>query len=239
MSRFGFVLIFILVLIVHLVAFSTKIDRDNSLSTKPNKVYNIILKTRVLQQEVQKSKEPQKSKSPIKSEPKTKLKPKKKFLVPPVMIDEPKIEPKPKPKLKKHKRVKKRKIHKQKRVIPKKSTNQIKKQKVVTKTRVSTNNIDQAIKESYLRYIREQIRENLYYPKVAKRLKIEGVVKVGFIIKKSGVVSNILVLNHPHRSLVLGAKRTLNSLSLKPIPSNIGESSLKLEIPIEFKLRKR
>ncbi len=241
MSGDKFIVIFTLVLIAHLVAFSTKVKAPTNSTAHDQKIYHITL-----------------HKSLIKSKPKEQTRAKRNFLVPPVMIDEPKPKSKPKPirkkrflvppiildepkpKAKKHKkkslkkpqkRIKKRNFHKEKQTISNDST--LQNQPIKT---VSTATVDPSLKKRYLRYVREQIRQNLYYPKAAKRLRIEGTVRVGFVVEKSGEVSTIKVLSFPHRTLAIGAKKTLKLLDLKPIPDSVGESRLRLEIPIEFKL---
>lgn len=94
------------------------------------------------------------------------------------------------------------------------------------------------LKARYIALIRRKIRQNLYYPKIARRMRKEGTVKVAFRVMKDGSVEGVQVLSSPGSMLANGALRTIRSLKLPPIPPALGMSQLKLFIPIEFKLTK-
>lgn len=91
--------------------------------------------------------------------------------------------------------------------------------------------------DKYTSKIRRQIQQNLLYPKMAKRLRIQGVVKIEFRVLRNGTITNIETLNTPKKLLEKGALKTLKSLSLEPIPSELSEDFLNIFIPIEFKLK--
>ncbi len=106
----------------------------------------------------------------------------------------------------------------------------------VVQQQLHRRQIDTAQKSRYLALIRRRIKENLYYPRSAKRMHIQGAVRVAFRVSGSGEIGGIRVLESPNRRLSEGAKRTLESISLPPIPAEIGAEHLELTIPIEFKL---
>ncbi len=97
--------------------------------------------------------------------------------------------------------------------------------------------IDTVQKAHYLALIRQRIKENLYYPRAAKRMHIQGIVQVAFRVSSNGEIRSVRVLGAPNRWLSEGAKRTLESISLPPIPAKMGVGHLELTIPIEFKLK--
>ena len=92
------------------------------------------------------------------------------------------------------------------------------------------------IKERYLNQIRREIREKLFYPKIAKKMRIEGKVEVFFIVHQNGTLSDIRVINSSKTILSKGALKTIRSLSLKAIPKALNEKKIEIKVPIEFKL---
>jgi len=102
---------------------------------------------------------------------------------------------------------------------------------------VAKSNISKKDQVRYTTLIRELIRKNLFYPRVAKRMHIQGVVHISFVVKKGGDITAIKVLSSTSSILKRGAIKTIKSISPPPIPQSLGKSSLKLSIPIEFKLK--
>ncbi len=94
-----------------------------------------------------------------------------------------------------------------------------------------------SIKAIYTNKIRQSIQHNLIYPKIAKRLRHQGVVKVSFRVTKSGSVKNIKVINSPKSSLSKGAIKTIKSIRIEPIPKELNMPYLDITIPIEFKIK--
>ena len=156
-----------------------------------------------------------------------------------VNIKKPKpiVKPKPKPKPKPKKIVKKQKVIKP-IVLPKpepvvQAVEPILKQVITPVAVIDTT----SIKDKYTSEIRRQIQQNLIYPKIAKRLRMQGVVKMTFRVVKNGTITKIKTTNAPKKLLEKGAVKTLKSLSLKPIPTELKEDFLDITIPIEFKLK--
>jgi protein TonB len=168
----------------------------------------------------------------------------------PLPIIEPKkeiIKPKPTPK-KRKKRVKKAKKKPHKRVIKKRAmippvlkekVVEVKPQPVIEEVIAPVVSVDTtSIKDQYTSEIRRQIQKHLYYPKMAKRLRMQGVVRVAFRVLSDGSVTQIRVISSSRKLLSKGAIKTLKSLSLRPIPAALHEKHMDINIPIEFKLVK-
>jgi protein TonB len=87
--------------------------------------------------------------------------------------------------------------------------------------------------EKNLEKIVALLKENLYYPRRARKRGVEGEVLVSFRLLKNAEVCDIKVLNSPSDILSRGAIRTLEELSSKfPKP----EQELNLKVPIYYKL---
>lgn len=95
-----------------------------------------------------------------------------------------------------------------------------------------------SIEDAYKNRIRMAIKQKLYYPKMAKRLRMEDIVETSFHISKSGKISNIQILNAPKKLLADGAIKTLKSLDDFPIPDALNVNDMDITIPIEFRLTK-
>jgi len=91
-----------------------------------------------------------------------------------------------------------------------------------------------ALKKRYIAKIRELIKSNLYYPRVARRMRIKGIVRVSFVVNKSGDIDHIEIKSNSNEILNKGATRTLKSIKAPPIPVELGVRSLELFVPIEF-----
>ena len=65
---------------------------------------------------------------------------------------------------------------------------------------------------------------------------MQGTVQVAFRVLRDGSITNIRVVNSPKKRLGEGAIKTLKSISLRAIPSELNEQFLDINIPIEFKL---
>lgn len=149
--------------------------------------------------------------------------------------------PKPRPKKKRVKKVrKKRKIVK--KVLPKppqkKVTGPAPTPKVERQhAKVAVENTA-TVRDRYIALIRKKIAEHLYYPRIARRMRMQGEVEVAFTVDAGGHVSAIHVIRAPKSILANAAVKTLQSLDLPPIPAALHQQRLQLSIPIEFKLHK-
>lgn len=98
----------------------------------------------------------------------------------------------------------------------------------------STQSIEQSYVDQNIGEIVQLLRDNLYYPRRARKSAIEGEVVVKFHLFKDRSVSNIEVISSPSAILSRAAIETIENLSGKfPTPSE----KLILSIPIRYSLR--
>ncbi len=149
----------------------------------------------------------------------------------PKPVVKPKSKPKPKPK-----KIVKKQITASKPIVP--VVKEIIPVPVIEQTNITPiATIDRTtLRDKYANKIREAIRKNLFYPKMAKRLRIQGVVKVTFVVQKNGNITDIRILNSPKNLLKKGAIKTIESTFLEPIPKELDKNSIDIVMPIEFKL---
>jgi len=126
-----------------------------------------------------------------------------------------------------------------KKIIPEKiaTPKQIIEEPIVTKEKTAkeTNAI---LKQEYIdkniQKIRELIKENLYYPRSARKRKITGNVVVKFKLSTNADVSSIVIVDSQHKILSRAAIKTIENLSSNfPKPKN----DLTLHVPISYSLR--
>lgn len=220
MGKFG---VFIAVLALHIFVLQAEVKKEHAISKPKAKVHRITLSSVVV---------------------------KKPVVVPPAPIVEPIILPpdpepiveKVKPKKikkvrKKPKKVRKKKVVKKRVKVKEPVIKELPPEPIVEQVIAPVVKVDtSSILDAYTSKIRREIRQNLIYPKMAKRMRMQGVVRVAFDVRKDGSIENIRVLNSPKKLLAKGAMKTLRSLSLPPIPSELNEEYLNIKIPIEFKL---
>ncbi len=88
--------------------------------------------------------------------------------------------------------------------------------------------------DTHLARISELLREHLYYPRMARKRRIQGEVVASFVVETDGTVHNLSIKKHSRPILDRAAIETVESLSGKlPHPKN----RLELEVPIRFVLR--
>lgn len=93
-------------------------------------------------------------------------------------------------------------------------------------------------KAFYLSQVRNQINNKKSYPKIAKRLRHEGQLKVELLIDSSGkIISTRYLKKSSSRILDKAAEELLRSLdSFGQIPTTIKERPLRAVIPISYNL---
>jgi protein TonB len=99
-----------------------------------------------------------------------------------------------------------------------------------------TQNESSQIDPTTLGLIRALIQNSLVYPAMAKRLKIEGVVVVSFVLTRDGRVESATILNNSGSS-------SLDSKAIQTVLALSGEyptlnKEVQLQIPIAFSLNK-
>jgi len=222
LGKLGILGVFVVVGVAHFFALQSYIATQNSVSKPKAKVHRITLSSVVVKK------------------PKPKVEP---IILPP--DPEPVVEikqiiekPKPKPKPKKKPKKKKKKVYKP---TPKPIVEKIVEEVVepIVEQISPVQQIDtSSIKDQYTSEIRRQIRKHLVYPKMAKRMRMQGTVRVAFRVLKNGKITDIRVVNSPKKLLSKGAIKTLRAVSLRAIPRELNEEFLDINIPIEFKLIK-
>jgi len=238
--KFWFLVIFFSVFAIHLLLLQNFTLQDKT------KVKNIVKITKIkLNNVVLEKKETKVKKEFIKKqiEPKEHI---EKKIVPiqkpkPLQkVQKPKIVKRVKKRSKKvvkryKKRASKHKKHIIKRDIVSKEIVDVKED--IVQAKHTNKNISKEEQLRYITLIREMIRENLFYPRVAKRMHIQGVVHISFVVRKDGDVTDIKILSSTSSILKRGAIKTIKSISPPPIPQSLGKSRLELSIPIEFRLK--
>ncbi|WP_281951278.1 energy transducer TonB [Nitrosophilus kaiyonis] len=254
---------FFISLIIHTILFSSFIFLTNNLTPKEKirtiKISSIKEEkvcrcnktcqcTKKIEKKVIKKKKPKpkpKPKSkPIIKKKKTKkkilkLKPKK-SIIKPKKIKKIVQKPKPKPKkvvkeTKPLKPIKKENIN-EKIELPNK--------KIVKNEIKSSKKIDSHVKKANLNEkkdelekivikIKKAIEENKKYPRIAKRLKKEGIVEVEFILCTDGKIKDLKIIKKASSILNKSAIKTIKKASIYfPKPYK----NLKIVVPIEYKL---
>lgn len=89
--------------------------------------------------------------------------------------------------------------------------------------------------QNHLQEIARLIQEHLYYPRRARKRGLEGEVLVTFLLSKNAQISSLKVLRSPSTVLTRAAIKSIEDVApLLPKP----EESLRLTIPIQYKLNK-
>ena len=224
MGKLGFLGVFIVVAVAHYYALQSHMRSTKVVSKPKVKVQRITLSRVSI-------------KKPVVIPPAPKVEP---IILPPdpepIVKPKPVVKPKPKKKKKPKKRVKKRKVIKP---VVVKEVVEVKPEPIIEQVIAPVVEVDTtSIKDQYTSEIRRQIQRHLYYPKMAKRLRMQGVVRVAFRVLEDGTITKIDVISSAKKLLSKGAIKTLKSLSLKPIPRALHEKYMDINIPIEFKLVK-
>jgi len=113
-------------------------------------------------------------------------------------------------------------------IIAKPSIQKPIKQKVINEEK----DVEQDYLDKYLRLIRNQIKQNVHYPKSAKRLKIQGIVNVKFTLRSNGKVDNIVILSGHSRL----KKSTINAVKDAASSFPKIKKDITIQLPIEYKL---
>ncbi|MEA2111565.1 MAG: TonB family protein [Campylobacterota bacterium] len=95
---------------------------------------------------------------------------------------------------------------------------------------------DAQMKASFIAGLYEILNEKKYYPKMAKRRKLEGTVQVRFTLCKDGTMKNVFLHKScGHKILDKAALKVLKSINTyRAIPDAVSMTSLDLNIPIKY-----
>ncbi len=222
MKKFGALLLFISVTIAHILALGWVIHAPKPTLSKKANITKITLSSVTIKKPIIVPPEPPKKiikQKPIVKKPK----PKKKII---------------KKKKKKRKPRKKPKPEIIEEIQPEPIIEDIPQTTTPPVPQKAIPQIDTAsIKAIYTNKIRQSIQYNLIYPKIAKRLRHQGIVQISFRIEKNGTIKNINIISSPKSSLSKGAIKTIKSIKIEPIPKELNINYLDISIPIEFKIK--
>ena len=92
--------------------------------------------------------------------------------------------------------------------------------------------------EQFLSLVREKIEKTKFYPSWAKKRGYEGVVRVGFTIKKDGNLEDLRVLKPCHcETLNSAATEAIKKASpFGPMPETFPDQGVRLEIDVAYRL---
>lgn len=134
---------------------------------------------------------------------------------------------------KKLKKVAKKKVPK--KVAPVK---EILKEQKVSNQEVAMNSGEATARAKYLSHVRELINEYKVYPRMAKRLKHQGRVKIKLIIDSDGHLVSAEIIEKAQSSLLNKATQQIFEKvhSFGKIPAEILERPMEVVIPIRYEL---
>jgi len=213
-----------MVMLVHVIMLSSRIHRTMQVVQPQVKVHRMVLRSVLIKKEEVISEVPQ----AVPSKPVQPIVNKsvvEKTVTPPLVKNKPRVTPKkvviPK--------------REQTRHIEKKPHSSKRQQEKVQVSSVTQNRA--TVKERYIHTLRTKIQSNLVYPNRAKRMRIEGVIRVSFTIFSNGAIENIRIINGSS-ILKQGAIKTLKNIVLDAIPKELQVKQLEITLPISFKLLK-
>ncbi|BCD68715.1 energy transducer TonB [Nitratiruptor sp. YY09-18] len=108
-----------------------------------------------------------------------------------------------------------------------------------TETKRDNTILKNRVKANYMSLVKAKIEAKKYYPKIAKRLKQQGVVVVSFTILADGRITNVNILKpSKYKRLNNGAIETLQKIGkFKPIPKELGVDHLDIVVPIKYVIK--
>ncbi len=136
------------------------------------------------------------------------------------------------------------KVQKPKKSLLKKRIKKQIEKKDIVKTKTSSNKIvaknsgQQSIIAKYLTHVRDIINNEKVYPRMAKRLKHEGTVKVEITIASNGNILNLNYITKTSSALLNSAAENIfNQIkSFGTFPMELKRERVKVTVPIVFEL---
>jgi protein TonB len=93
-------------------------------------------------------------------------------------------------------------------------------------------------KEKYIAAVIAEIEKNKFYPPIARRMGIEGLVKVTITLSRSGKLKNVKVSSSSGSKLLdRAAVKLIKKCHFPPLPSEYKGQEFTIEIPINYVLR--
>ncbi len=95
------------------------------------------------------------------------------------------------------------------------------------------------IEKNYLIYIRRIIKNNIKYPRRARRLKKQGIIYVSITINKDGIITKINIeKSSGSKILDKAAIKTIKNIKrFKKIPNELKRISWNIKIPMVYRLK--
>lgn len=89
----------------------------------------------------------------------------------------------------------------------------------------------------YMKYVRDTIEKNKFYPPIARRLRQEGIVKIQITINKEGKIEEAQVIEGKYPALKDAAMKIVTERSTFPsFLEDIKKERMKITIPINFEI---
>lgn len=121
-------------------------------------------------------------------------------------------------------------------IAPKKQNQKVAKQKEQSPTK-SENNKVQGIYDQYLMDLSKLLSKKKEYPSQARKMRIEGLVKIQFKILPSGQFQNIELIEKSHELLNKAALSLVQKASpFKAFPSELDKEEINVTLPIAYHL---
>ncbi|MBT8439804.1 MAG: energy transducer TonB, partial [Gammaproteobacteria bacterium] len=98
--------------------------------------------------------------------------------------------------------------------------------------------LNKKLVEQYKLDLLRAIEANKKYPKRAKKRRQQGLVKVGFVIKGNGKITNVCVIESSgYKMLDQAAMAAVSAVNhFKPIPQGIYRDNWEFVVPVEYQL---
>ncbi len=98
---------------------------------------------------------------------------------------------------------------------------------------VKKNKLGQKERENYLRFVLQEVEKNKFYPLIARRMGIEGRVKLKIVIGSKGELLSVSFLSSDSEILKKAAVKTLKKCHFPPPPRGKFETDLTIRYKLE------
>ena len=96
----------------------------------------------------------------------------------------------------------------------------------------------QSVFGAYLFKVLQAIEKKKFYPKIAMRKNIQGVVHISFVVNQRGEIVEFLKVDSKHPQLNYAVRSLLaGELNLPPLPKELKAQTLELSLPIRFEIQ--
>lgn len=115
----------------------------------------------------------------------------------------------------------------------------IQEQKQIVQTQKDFFEQEQIALEKYMQYVYKTVNAHKFYPKMAKRMGVEGKCKISFKILSTGEIENVhLVEKSSFSALNKAALQIIQKIGkFEAFPKSISKKMITLEIPLQYQLK--